>query len=95
MLEPEDEPAAEAADVDALPAVSYDAPDWGTLDALDDLDVPPPIAVGGFEPDEDDRRWAAETFAEPEPFVRSAEDRAEMRAPFDRVDQVEARYMCE
>jgi hypothetical protein len=62
------------------------------IPAIGDDDRPAPICGGGFEPDEDERAWASEAFAEPEPYCPTAGDLAEMRAHFDRVDQVLPMY---
>jgi hypothetical protein len=48
-----------------------------------------PIAGGGFEPDEDDRAWAAEAFADRKSFTSSPADWADYHA---HLDQVEPRY---
>jgi hypothetical protein len=63
-LEAEDEHDAEMAFVEALPAVPYSSPEWGSDDDLDGLDIPP--VCGGSE--------------EAEPYEPTAEDLADLAA---------------
>jgi hypothetical protein len=49
LVEPDDMSDAESAFVDALPAVPFDSPCWGSDDDLDGLDVPP-VSGGAPEP---------------------------------------------
>jgi hypothetical protein len=69
MVEPGDMDAAERAFVDALPAIDFDDPAWGSDDDLDGLDIPP---VCGGSP-------------EAEPFEPTPEDLADLAAWSDAV----------
>jgi hypothetical protein len=48
--------------------------------------------ISGGAPTEEDERWWAEQTAEHAPHAPTAEDLAEMRAHFDRVDQTLPMY---
>jgi hypothetical protein len=73
LVEQEDMADAEQVFVDALPAVDVKSPAWGSDDDLEDLDIRP---IGGSGAPEDDS----------EPFTPTAEDWADYRAHFDRLE---------
>src|SRR5262249_35985273 len=57
IIELEDMADAEAAFVDALPSIGFDSPAWGSVEDLDDLDIPP---LSGGAPDESEFTPTAE-----------------------------------